>query len=98
MTEMGPLQVLVNTYGKAFQLWPVDEKGECSSLAPTGPPQLLVSLTEDSQVNLDPLAKRDRMLGISTVERRQDRRGEVQKSPRRRGRGSVDLWQPLADL
>ncbi|GJJ73414.1 hypothetical protein EMPS_05772 [Entomortierella parvispora] len=87
--EKGPLKIPVNTYGKTFQFWPVDEKGECSSLVPTGPPQLLVALTKDSQVDLDLLAKRDRMLGISTLEKRHAREGEIQGHPVAEG---ADQW------
>lgn len=95
MTEMEPLQVLVNTYDKTFQFWHVDKKCDCSSLVPTAPSpsQLLVSLTEGSQIDLDLLAKCERMLGISTLERRQDRQGAVQGHPRCGRCGSMDPRQ-----
>ncbi|KAG0314460.1 hypothetical protein BGZ99_008131 [Dissophora globulifera] len=89
-TELTALQILVNTYGKTIQLWPVDEHGECSSRVPSGPPQLLASFTRDGQVNLDLLAKRDKMLGISTQEKRKEREGKIQGNPVAEG---ADQWE-----
>ncbi|KAF9419528.1 hypothetical protein BGZ94_009390 [Podila epigama] len=71
--EHSPLKTLVNTYGKIWQTWPVDDHGQCSSHVPTGPAQLLFSFTEDGQVNKDLLAKRDKDMGISTEEKRRER-------------------------
>lgn len=44
--EHASLKTLVNTYGKVWQLWPVDDQGECA-YEPTGPAQLLMAFTED---------------------------------------------------
>ncbi|KAI1305600.1 hypothetical protein EDD11_004891 [Mortierella claussenii] len=88
-TELVPLQGLVNTYGKTIQTWPVDDKGECSSHVATGPPQILASFTSDDQVNLDMLSKRDKMLGISTLERRREREGKIQGNAVAEG---ADQW------
>ncbi|KAG0032944.1 hypothetical protein BGZ81_009720 [Podila clonocystis] len=71
--EHAPLKTLVNTYGKIWQLWPVDDEGNCSAYVPTGPAQLLMAFTEDGQVNQALLDKRDKDLGISTEEKRRER-------------------------
>ncbi|KAG0088150.1 hypothetical protein BGZ93_010555 [Podila epicladia] len=71
--EHAPLKTLVNTYGKIWQLWPVDHEGHCSAHVPTGPPQLLMGFTEDGQVNPALLEKRDRDMGISTEHKRRER-------------------------
>ncbi|KAG0345871.1 hypothetical protein BG005_001071 [Podila minutissima] len=71
--EHAPLKTLVNTYGKIWQLWPVDNEGNCSAHVPTGPAQLLMGFTEDGQVNPALLEKRDKDLGISTEEKRRER-------------------------
>ncbi|KAG0338356.1 hypothetical protein BG000_004120 [Podila horticola] len=71
--EHSPLMTLVNTYGKIWQLWPVDNEGQCSAHVPTGPAQLLMAFTEDGQVNQSLLDKRDKDLGISTEEKRRER-------------------------
>ncbi|KAG0050741.1 hypothetical protein BGZ83_004488 [Gryganskiella cystojenkinii] len=89
VVELKPLQILVNTYGKTWQLWPVDMQGDCSCKVPTGPPQLLVSLTEDGQVDMDLLAKRDARLGISTLKKRQEREGKIKGNPVAAG---ADQW------
>jgi len=87
--EMAPLQVLVNTYGKTIQLWPVDDKGECSCHIPAGPPQIVVSFTSDDQVDSDLVAKRDKMLGISTSRKRAEREGYIKGNPVVEG---ADQW------
>ncbi|KAF9365869.1 hypothetical protein BGX34_007818 [Mortierella sp. NVP85] len=89
-TEMAPLQGLVNTYGKAIQLWPVDDQGECSSHVPTGPPQLLMSFTRDEQINVGLLHKRDQAMGISTAEKRKEREGKILGNPVIDG---ADQWE-----
>lgn len=89
-TEMAPLQGLVNTYGKAFQLWPVDNHGACSSHVPTGPPQLLMSFTRDEQVNVGLLHKRDQDMGISTAEKRKEREDKIVGNPVADG---ADQWE-----
>ncbi|KAF9987247.1 hypothetical protein BGZ65_004517 [Modicella reniformis] len=88
--EMTPFQILVNTYGKTIQLWPVDEKGECSSHIPTGPPRLLMSFTRDEQVNIGLLHKRDQDMGISTAQKRKEREGKIQGNPVADG---ADQWE-----
>lgn len=49
------MEKLVTTYGKTVHTWQVD-RGDS---LPLGPPQLMYSLTDDSQVNWDVLKKRD---------------------------------------
>lgn len=85
--EHTPLKTLVNTYGKIWQLWPVDDRGECAHV-PMGPAQLLMSFTEDGQVNQALLDKRDMDLGISTEEKRKER-VEIRGNPVTEG---ADQW------
>lgn len=73
MAEKPALEILVNTYGKTWQLWPVDDQGCCSSVVPTGVPKLLMSYTDETQINEDLLQKRDNALGISTQKKREER-------------------------
>ncbi|KAI8985974.1 hypothetical protein BDB01DRAFT_721183 [Pilobolus umbonatus] len=73
--EKTTLSVIVNTYGKIWQLWPVDDQGQCSSAVPTGPAQLLMAFTEDGQVNQDLLNERDAQLDVSTKLKREERVG-----------------------
>ncbi|KAF9279711.1 hypothetical protein BGZ68_007739 [Mortierella alpina] len=89
MAELPALKILVNTYGKTIQLWPVDDKHKCSSLIPEGPPQIVVSFTRDDQVDLGLLAKRDHALGISTLDKRTEREGKIQGNPVVEG---ADQW------
>lgn len=89
-TEMTVFQSLVNTYGKTIQLWPVDEKGECSGDIPTGPPQLLMSFTCDEQINVGLRDKRDQDMGVSTAQKRKERQGKIQGNPVVDG---ADQWE-----
>ncbi|KAF9933355.1 hypothetical protein FBU30_005759 [Linnemannia zychae] len=80
-SEISSLQKLIDTYGKTIQLWPVDKQGKCSSKVPTGPPQILVSFTADSQVDPDLLRQRDEIMGIKTEDKKNERKGRVQGAP-----------------
>eukprot|EP01133_Synstelium_polycarpum_P008974 gene8974-10525_t len=52
--EVPVMKHLVNTYGKTWMMWPIDESGNCSAQVPTGPPQLMMSSlsTKESLVNV----------------------------------------------
>lgn len=56
------------TYGKTFHTWQYDRDD-----FPYGIPQLMMALTGDGQVNEALLQDRDRRLGISTEQKRQNR-------------------------
>jgi len=71
--ETTVMKELVNTYGKIYQLWPVDN-GCCSTPVPLGPPKLNVSFTRDGQIDQKLLAKRDSCLGISTADIKEHRK------------------------
>lgn len=90
--EHTQLKTLVNTYGKIWQLWPLNDQGECAHV-PTGPAQLLMAFTEGGQVNQALLDKRDKDLGISTEEKRKER-VEIRGNPVAEGadRGGK-VWQ-----
>ncbi|KAG0241562.1 hypothetical protein BGW41_005722 [Actinomortierella wolfii] len=87
--EQGPLKILVNTYGKTWQLWPLDESGHCSSQVPMGPPKLLMSFTADHQVNKAKLEERDKEMNISTEKKRKEREGTIVGNPIAPG---ADQW------
>eukprot|EP01133_Synstelium_polycarpum_P014955 gene14955-17682_t len=72
--EAPAMKVFVNTYGKTWQFWPIDESGHCSSDLSMGAPQLLMSFTEDGQVRNQLVYERDKKEGISTAKKRNERR------------------------
>ncbi len=59
---------LGETYGKTFHTWQYDRDD-----FPYGIPQLMMGLTEDGQANETLIHGRDRNLGISTLNKRQNR-------------------------
>jgi len=59
---------VVKTYGKTIHTWQVDK-----FQLPVGEPQLMMSFTEDGQVNPDLVEARDHRLGVSTTEKRKNR-------------------------
>ncbi|KAG1471837.1 hypothetical protein G6F56_001901 [Rhizopus delemar] len=87
--EKPSLEILVNTYGKTWQLWPVDNEGNCSSKVPYGPPQLLMSFTADGQVKPEMIERRDKQMGISTEKKRKERE-DIKGNPVAHG---ADHWE-----
>jgi hypothetical protein len=87
--EKPALEILVNTYGKTWQLWPVDDNGNCSSKVPLGPPQLLMSFTADGQVRPEIIDRRDKQMGISTQKKREERK-DIKGNPVAEG---ADQWE-----
>lgn len=75
------LSVIANTYGKTWQLWPVDKDNKCSSNIPFGPPQLLMSFTQDGQVNPTLVKERDEYLKIDTEKKREARKDSIKPNP-----------------
>jgi Protein of unknown function (DUF1264) len=61
---------LVTTYGKTFHTWQYDRED-----FPYGIPQLMMAFTEDGQADEALIRERDRRLGVSTPQKRQDRAG-----------------------
>jgi len=60
---------LVNTYGKTWHTWQIDQ----SPAFPLGIPQLMMGFTRDGQVDQAKLADRDKRFGSTTAKLRQDR-------------------------
>jgi len=60
----------VTTYGKTFHTWQYDRED-----FPYGIPQLMMAFTEDGQADEALIRERDRRLGVSTPQKRQDRAG-----------------------
>jgi hypothetical protein len=61
---------LVTTYGKTFHTWQYDRDD-----FPYGIPQLMMAFTEDGQADEALIRERDRRLGVSAPQKRQDRAG-----------------------
>ena len=70
LAERAYFQDLVSTYGKTFHTWQVDRDD-----FPYGIPQLMMGFTADGQVNEDMVEARDRRIGVSSRQRREDRAG-----------------------
>jgi len=68
LAEHAYFKDLVTTYGKTFHTWQYDRDD-----FPYGVPQLMMGLTEDGQANEALIHDRDRRLGISTIQKRQNR-------------------------
>lgn len=80
------MQDLVDTYGKTWHTWQFD-RGDA---LPLGPPQLMMSFTDDSQVDWKLIEERDQEYGIDYQERRKTREKNV-KPPKSRAPG-CDSW------
>lgn len=82
--EQPAMLELRKTYGKTIHTWVFDEHQDL----PLGPPQLMMSWTDDAQVRgfEDAIAARDTELGVSTEGKRQLREGYIPK----------DGWEPDA--
>jgi hypothetical protein len=59
---------LVTTYGKTFHTWQYDRDD-----FPYGIPQLMMGFTQDGQADKTKVDDRDRRLGVSTADKRQNR-------------------------
>ncbi|KAI9017366.1 hypothetical protein BC832DRAFT_544355 [Gaertneriomyces semiglobifer] len=56
------LSQVINTYGKTWHLWQVDR----GDVIPYGPPQLMMALTEEGQIDPKLLEARDKREGVDT--------------------------------
>lgn len=79
------MEELVTTYGKTWHTWQVD-RGDA---LPLGVPQLMMSFTEDGQVNEELVRARDEDVGVKTAEKRKAR----EKIPTREIASGADAWQ-----
>jgi len=61
---------VMDTYGKTIHTWQVD-RGDS---LPIGPPQLMMAVTQDGQLNKDILLQRDKKFNISTEEKKSSRK------------------------
>jgi len=69
MVEKEVMKELIKTYGKTFHLWQIDRGDKI----PMGPPQLMMALVDDNQINLDLVKKRDEQCGSNTEEKKKYR-------------------------
>lgn len=67
--ETGLMEKLVTTYGKTWQTWQSDRGDEL----PLGIPQLMMGFTSEGQADPALVAARDRVYGISSEKRKQQR-------------------------
>ena len=79
------MEELVTTYGKTWHTWQVDRGDKL----PLGVPQLMMSFTEDGQVNEAMVRARDEDVGVNTAEKRKAR----EKIPTREIAPGADAWQ-----
>src|SRR5204863_204582 len=70
---------LATTYGKTWRLWNTERDA-----LPLGTPALMMAFTADGQLRCGLLEDRDRRFGISTAERRRERR-DIAAPPRLSG-------------
>ncbi|MBT1703826.1 OBAP family protein [Chryseosolibacter indicus] len=63
------MEQIVSTYGKTWHTWHTDLDKEL----PYGSPQLMMGFTKDGQLDTALVAKRDKQIGISTKEKRENR-------------------------
>jgi hypothetical protein len=63
------MKELIRTYGKTIHLWQVDR----GDTLPMGPPQLMMSYTQDSQVNWKDVETSDQITGSTWKERKENR-------------------------
>jgi len=66
--ELDFMTYLLTTWGKTFHTWP-----DPTTAVPLGEPMLMWSLTGDGQADLEMVAERDRLLGVSTAQARDER-------------------------
>jgi len=79
------MKTLISTYGKTVHTWQVDR----GDPLPYGPPQLMFSYSDDSQVDWDYLRKRDSEEGYYSQGKRQ-LRADIKEPRKARG---ADDWE-----
>ena len=62
------MEELVNTYGKTFHTWQIDRH-----ILPYGMPQLMMSFTQDGEINQTLIQARDNEFSVSTEEKKNRR-------------------------
>jgi hypothetical protein len=88
--EMKYMEELINTYGKTWHFWQVD-RGDA---LPFGPPKLMMSIVEESQVNKKAIEERDAHYKISTAEKKKQRE---HLQPKRDVDPKADHWAHRSD-
>jgi hypothetical protein len=69
------MEHLVDTYGKTFHMWQIDR----GDTLPLGLPQLMMSVTDPSEIDQQILKRRDLEFDVSTQEKRDRRKSIVAK-------------------
>jgi len=69
LVEYQFMNQFANTYGKSFHFWHIDKGDQL----PLGIPQLMMTFTEDDQINPELIKQRDEELRTSTNELKKSR-------------------------
>lgn len=69
IAENEEMKNLISTYGKTFHFWQIDRGDHL----PLGEPKLMMTFTQDGQVNPELIKKRDDLYGLSTPENKKQR-------------------------
>jgi hypothetical protein len=85
--EHSAIAMLVNTYGKTWHTWQIDQ----NSALPLGAPQLMMGFTQDGQLDPNKLQNRNAALGVSKDDRRASR-DDLAKSAHEVANGA-DSWR-----
>jgi hypothetical protein len=94
IAEHEVMKMLVRTYGKTFHFWQVDRGDK----VPLGLPTLMMSFTQDGQINPELVKRRDELIGVNTMDLRKSREDiEIPKTL-----PGADTWKtgkaPFIDL
>lgn len=71
VAEYELMEKVANTYGKTWHTWHTDRQLDL----PLGIPMLMMGFTQDGQIDETLVSERDRRIGVSTEEKREQRTG-----------------------
>lgn len=74
VAEKSLMKSKMNSYGKTWHVWNTDHEGMAPDQLPLGPAKLAWSFNRDGEAKPDMIDKRDKKLGISTKETREQRK------------------------
>lgn len=73
--EKSLMESKINSYGKTWHVWNTGFEGMPADTLPVGPPMLAWSFSRDGEAIPSLMEKRDKKMGISSAEKRQQRAG-----------------------
>jgi hypothetical protein len=71
--EKALMRQKMNSYGKTWHLWNTGHEGMAADQLPLGPPRLAWSFNREGEAIASMVDKRDRRIGVSTAQKRQQR-------------------------